>query len=219
MVRLTNAANPDLIVLLGDYGTSFHHNRPLSAALYERCFPSLGFMLGQLRAKDGILAVLGNHDHYYDAARVTTWLESLGARVLVNDHVVMTRGADRLAIGGVDDALEGQVDPMGGAGRRPPDTPLIVLSHNPDGVLSLSRASGAGLVLSGHTHGGQVVIPLFGAPVTFTRVCGRHTASGWVSNTPVPLYVSKGVGAQWPIRFRCPPEVLVVRLRADQQPA
>ena len=110
---------------------------------------------------------------------------------------------------------------MGGAGNRPGEAPLIVLSHNPDGVLSLCRESRARLVLSGHTHGGQVVLPLYGAPVTFTRICGRQTASGWIPNATAPLYVSRGVGAQWPIRFRCPPEVLIIRLRVgdDQQPA
>ena len=221
MVELTNAAGADLIVLLGDYGASFHYNRPLSAALYEWSLPSLGFALRRLISRDGTVAVLGNHDHYHDAGRVTDWLGSIGATVLVNSHVTIRRGEHELAIGGVGDALEGHVDPMGGAAPRRPGTPLVVLSHNPDGVLSLAPDSGAALVLSGHTHGGQIVLPLYGAPLTFTRICGRRTASGWVPNPAAPLYVSRGVGAQWPIRFRCPPEVLVVRLRVapDQQPA
>ena len=221
MVELTNAADADLIVLLGDYGVSFHYNRPLSAAFYEWSLPSLRFALGKLRSRDGMVAVLGNHDHYHDAARVAEWLRSLGAQVLMNSHVVVHRGEQSLAIGGVGDALESHVDSMGGAALRPPGTALVVLSHNPDGVLSLSTECAAGLVLSGHTHGGQIVIPGYGAPVTFTRICGRRTASGWVPNPTAPLYVSKGVGVQWPVRFRCPPEVLIVQLRvsADQQPA
>ena len=221
LVAMSNAAVPDLIVLLGDYGASFRHNRPLSAAFYEWSLPALGFALRKLRSRDGIVAVLGNHDHYHDAGRVTNWLQALDAHVLVNSHVVIRRGGRQLAIGGVGDALEGHVDAKGGAGSRPRGTPLIVLSHNPDGVLSLSRDAGVSLVLSGHTHGGQIVIPGYGAPVTFTRVCGRRTASGWVPNPIAPLYVSRGAGAQWPIRFCCPPEVLIVRLRVKpgQQPA
>lgn len=221
MVEISNGADPDLVVLLGDYGASFHYNRPLSAALYEWALPALGFALRRLRSRDGMVAVLGNHDHYHDAARVVTWLQELGAHVLVNSHVVLQRGEHRLVIGGVGDALEGHVDAMGGAGSRPPGGPLVVLSHNPDGVLSLAKEAGAQLVLSGHTHGGQIVIPGYGAPVTFTQVCGRQTASGWVPNPTAPLYVSRGVGAQWPIRFCCPPEVLIVRLRATstQHPA
>jgi hypothetical protein len=221
MVTRTNDANADLVVLLGDYGASMKRSRALSAALYEQAFPALGFALRSLRSRDGVVAVLGNHDHYYDGRRVAEWLRSTGAQVLINAHVVVQRAGRRLAIGGVGDALEDSVDPMGGAASRPAGIPLVVLSHNPDGVLALSKDCGAALVLSGHTHGGQIVIPGYGAPVTFTRICGRRTASGWVPNAIAPLYVSKGIGAQWRVRFRCPPEVLVVRLRPadDQQPA
>ncbi len=221
IVALANAADADLLVLLGDYSASFGHNRRLSAACYERSLPALDIALRKLRSRDGVVAVLGNHDHYYDGARVAEWLRSLGARVLINDHVVVRRGHQALAIGGVGDALEDEVDPMGGARDRPAGTPLVILSHNPDCVLALSKDCGAGLVLSGHTHGGQIVLPGYGAPVTFTKVCGRRTASGCVPNAIAPLYVSTGAGAQWPIRFRCPPEVLVVRLRVPpaQQPA
>jgi predicted MPP superfamily phosphohydrolase len=101
-----------------------------------------------------------------------------------------------------------------------------VLSHNPDGVRILSPDLGEPLVLSGHTHGGQIVLPLYGAPLTMSRVCGRATASGWVPNPWFPLYVARGVGVQIPIRFGAPPELLVARLRSaecvgrsrDQQP-
>ncbi len=221
MVALANAPDADLCVLLGDYGASFKHNRLLSATCYERALPALGNALRRLRSRDGLVAVLGNHDHYYDGSRVTEWLRALGVRVLINDHIVVHREDGALAIGGVGDAIEDRVDPLGGGGARPEGVPLIVLSHNPDGVLALAKECGARLVLAGHTHGGQISVPGYGAPVTFTTVCGRRTASGWVPNGTAPLYVSRGVGSQWPIRFRCPPEVLVVRLRVvpDQQPA
>jgi predicted MPP superfamily phosphohydrolase len=220
MVSLVNDADPDLVVLLGDYGASFEHNRTLSATCYERALPALGVALRKLRSRDGLVAILGNHDHYYDGERVAAWLRSIGARVLINDSITLQRGDSELVVGGVGDALEDRVDPMGGAGGRQPGTPLIVLSHNPDAVLALSDDCRADLVLAGHTHGGQVVIPAYGAPVTLTRICGRRTASGWVPNERARLYVSTGIGSQWPIRFWCPPEVLVVQLRvAAQQPA
>ncbi len=220
MVSLVNTANADLIVLLGDYGASFEHNRALSATTYERALPSLGVALRRLQSRDGLVAILGNHDHYYDGSRVAEWLRSLGAQVLVNDSVILRRDHAELVIGGVGDALEDRVDPRGGVDERGAHAPLIVLSHNPDGVLELSKDCGADLVLAGHTHGGQIVIPGYGAPVTFTRICGRRTARGWIPNDCAPLYVSAGIGSQWPVRFRCPPEVVVVRLRAaDQQPA
>ncbi len=220
IVLACNAARPDLVVLLGDYGVSFEHSQPLSAVAYRQAFPSLALAFGELLAPDGCVAVLGNHDHYYDGQQVADWLRTMNARVLINDHLVIQRSNARLVIGGVGDANEDRVDPRGGAGHQPPSTPIIVLCHNPDGVRHLVHDAGIGLVISGHTHGGQVVIPGYGALATHTRVCGRRTASGWIPNQGVPLYVTRGVGVQTPVRFRCPPELVIMRLRVpDQQPA
>ncbi len=221
MVRVSNNANPDLVVLLGDYGISFEHNRALSGIAYRSALPALTQAIRQLRARDGCVAVLGNHDHYYDAEHVSGWLQSLGIPVLRNDSLVLRRANAALVIGGVGDALEDRVDALGGAGQQPPGSAIVVLCHNPDGVLALDPAARIGLVLAGHTHGGQIVIPGFGAVVTYSAICGRRSASGWVPNDRAPLYVSRGIGVQIPIRFGCPPELLIVRLRvaSDQQPA
>ena len=220
VVNMSNGARPDLVALLGDYGISFEHNQTLSAQVYRRAFPSLLTALRELRAPDGCVAVLGNHDHYYDGRQVASWLRSISARVLINDHIVIERAGARLVIAGVGDAYEDRVDAFGGAGKQPSGTPIVVLSHNPDGIEFLDIRAGIGLVISGHTHGGQIIIPGYGAVATHTRICGRKRASGWIPNPKVPLYVSRGVGVQTPIRFRCPPELLVVRLRVpDQQPA
>ena len=221
MVQMSNDASPDLVVLLGDYGISFEHNRKLSGISYRYALPDLTRALRELRTRDGCVAVLGNHDHYYDARHVTDWLHSLGIPVLRNDHVVLRRGDATLVIGGVGDALEDRVDAAGGAGRQSPQAALVVLCHNPDGVQALDPEAPIGLVLAGHTHGGQIVLPGIGALVTYSRMCSRRSASGWVPNARVPLYVSRGIGVQVPIRFRCPPELLIVRLRvaSNQQPA
>ena len=219
VIRLSNAATPDLVALLGDYGISFEHNQLLSARAYRHAFPSLLGALREIRAPDGCVAILGNHDYYFDGRQVGEWLQPI-ARVLVNDHIILQRDDARLIIGGVGDTYEDRVDPLGGAGRQPSGTPVIVLSHNPDAVEQLDAQASIELVLSGHTHGGQVVIPGYGAVTTHARICGRKTASGWIPNARLPLYVSRGVGVQTPIRFRCPPELVIVRLRiADQQPA
>lgn len=216
IIAAANAASPDLVVLLGDYGVSFKHNRRLSTAAYQRALPALGRELHRLRSRDGLVAVLGNHDHYYDAGRTAEWLGALDARVLMNDHVVIHRNGASLIVSGTGDALEGEVDPMAGVCDRSTGIPIVVLAHNPDAVLSLSCSADIGLVLSGHTHGGQIVIPGYGAPVTLSKICGRRTASGWVSTGIAPLYVTRGAGSQFPVRFRCPPEVLIVRLRLSQ---
>jgi predicted MPP superfamily phosphohydrolase len=215
-VTLSNEAAPDLVALLGDYGISFKHQRPISRILYERALPAARSVLAGLEARDGVVAVLGNHDYYADAALVREWLASLDARVLVNARAIVERDGARLVVAGLDDVTEGAPEPRAGcaAGERP----HLVLSHNPDGVRVLSPDLGEPLVLSGHTHGGQIVLPLYGAPLTMSRVCGRTTASGWVPNPWFPLYVARGVGVQIPIRFGAPPELLVVRLRrADDE--
>jgi predicted MPP superfamily phosphohydrolase len=133
--------------------------------------------------------------------------------VLVNQCVCIERGGARLAVGGVDDFKRGEVDPYGGCAGVPAGVPRVIISHNPDGVTALAPDARVDLVLAGHTHGGQVVLPLLGAPMRHARVCGWHCASGWVPNPYAPLYVSTGVGSFLPLRFNCPPEVLAVKLR------
>jgi predicted MPP superfamily phosphohydrolase len=210
------AARPDAVVLLGDYGASFKWKLPARANrwLYRHSLDELTPVLRTLRAPDGVLAVLGNHDYWFDADAVARWLDGLGVRVLDNDCVVVHRGAGALAIGGVADASEGRVDTAGGCGRVAADVPRVVLSHHPDAILDLAPGVRVDLVLAGHTHGGQVVIPFIGAPIRLARVCGWKTAGGWVPNERAPLYISRGVGSQVPVRFWCTPEVVIVRLRS-----
>ncbi|HEU4564489.1 MAG TPA: hypothetical protein VFS05_07570, partial [Gemmatimonadaceae bacterium] len=198
----------------GDYGVSFKRSYSMSRRFYRAEMPFMAPLLRQMRAPDGILAVLGNHDHYYNAPAVRAWLEECGIRVLVNERVELCRGDARLAIAGVDDEKTGQVDPMAGCESLDPGVPVVLLSHNPDGVLKLSPKVKPGLVLSGHTHGGQVVLPFYGAPIRFSRIGGRHHARGWIPNHVAPLFVSAGVGSQVPLRLNCDPDVLIVRLRA-----
>jgi predicted MPP superfamily phosphohydrolase len=132
----------------------------------------------------------------------------------VNEAMLVARGGARLAIAGLDDVREGRPDPQAGCEGVPPGVPRIVLSHNPDGVLKLAPSVRPALVLSGHTHGGQVVLPFYGAPIRVSRITTRKAASGWIPNRYAPLFVTTGVGSQIPLRFGSVPEVLIVRLRA-----
>ena len=215
-VRMANDTDPDVVVLLGDFSVSFETVwRSASPWLYDRALPELTAPLRALRARDGVLAVLGNHDHYAGIERTLRWLPTIGARLLRNDGVVISRGDARLVIGGVDDWFEGAVDPWGGCRELPNDAPTVVLSHVPDGVLALDPARRVDRVLAGHTHGGQYVVPGLGAPVPFSRVATRRHAAGWVPNPRAPLYVSRGVGVQMPGRFFAGPEVVLVELVKD----
>jgi len=211
-VRLANDASPNLIVLLGDYALSHSFLRTTSRWLYEWALPRMTNPLSGLRAPDGVLAILGNHDYDYDAAKVAALLRTTGARVLINECVVIEKGHARLGIGGVDDWTHGEIDPYGGCASLAPDVPRVVLSHNPDGALEFASNARIDLVLAGHTHGGQIVLPWLGAPARHCSVCDASSASGWVARAPVPLYVTRGVGVLLPFRFNCPAEVLIVRL-------
>lgn len=211
-VALTRATRPDVIVLLGDYGISYWAIPRTSRRLYAWAMRALAPILRELHAPDGVIATIGNHDHEGDLGAVRDWLRALGALVLVNDHVLVARGDARLAIAAVDDYKYGAIDARRALAGVPDDVPRIVLSHNPDGVRALAPDVRVDLVLAGHTHGGQVVLPWLGAPLRHATVCGRHTASGWVPNARAPLYVSRGVGSMMPIRISCPPEVVAVRL-------
>ena len=210
-VAVARSAQPDLVLLLGDYGASVGWSRAISARFYRSAMPAAGPLLAALDAPDGVIAVLGNHDYYFDGTAVADWLRGLGVRVLVNEHVVIARDGAQLVIGGTDDLDRGRVDPAAGCAGAPP-APTIVLAHNPDSVTRLTPARRVDLVMSGHTHGGQIVLPAYGALVTFAEICTRTSPSGWVPNGRAPLLVSRGLGGDIPLRFNCPPEVMIVRL-------
>lgn len=211
-VHLANDASPDLIVLLGDYALSHSFVRTVSRWLYEWALPRMSDSLRALHAPDGVLAILGNHDYDYDPAKVAAWLRSLGVRVLINDCVVIQKGNARLGVGGVDDWTHGKIDAHGGCASLAADVPRVVLSHNPDGALELASTARVDLVLAGHTHGGQIVLPWIGAPARHCSACDAWSASGWITRAPVRLYVTTGVGVLLPFRINCPAEVLIVRL-------
>jgi len=220
-VETTNAAAPNAVVLLGDYGESFRRMPSQSRDWYRDAMREMTPELSRLRAADGVFAVLGNHDHYAGASAVVDWLEQVGATVLVNRCHRMTKHQAALRIAGLDDLREGTIDPLAGCDPSD-DVPTIVLSHNPDGLLRLDARLRVDAVLAGHTHGGQIILPGFGAPITMAQSCGRRTASGWITNPRAPLYVTRGLGEQLPLpmRINCPSEILVLRLRAaSQQPA
>lgn len=213
-VDITNDQAPDAIALLGDYGSSFKRARSLSYRLYHDALDTMTPELRRLRAKDAVVAVIGNHDYYADPAMVRRWLRGMGAVVLVNQVHRVTRDGHVLRLAGLDDVSEGSIDTRAGCDVKD-RSPTVVLSHNPDGIREIAPDVRVDVVLAGHTHGGQIVLPVLGAPFTMCRVCGRKTASGWVPNDRAPLYVTRGLGEQLPlpIRVRSQPEVLVLRLR------
>jgi predicted MPP superfamily phosphohydrolase len=214
-VDSANSVSPDLVALLGDYGSSFKKAPSVSQRWYRDSMTAMTPLLRDLRAHDGIVAVLGNHDHYASASLVRAWLTSLDAELLVNRARFVTRSASRLRVAGLDDVAEGVPDPTAGC-ELADQTPTVLISHDPDGLLGLDSRLRIDVMLAGHTHGGQIVVPGYGAPITMSRICGRRSASGWVPNQRASLYVTRGLGEQLPlpIRINSVPEVLVLRLRS-----
>jgi len=212
-VALSNAQSPDLVALLGDYGTSEGFLRSFWRRHYLQMHAELGPVLAKLSARDGIVAVIGNHDHYGGADETEQWLSALGVEVLRDRCHPVARADGTLHIVGIHDYWEGDVTDASVRSLVDAQTPTIILSHHPDAVVHCAHP-GVALVLSGHTHGGQVVLPWIGAPVTRSEICTSRHASGWIPNPHVPLFVSSGVGAQIPIRFGTRPEVVLLTLRS-----
>jgi predicted MPP superfamily phosphohydrolase len=173
--------------------------------------------LARLRGSLGTFAVLGNHDHYVEnAAALRRKIEDAGIDVLHNRAVVLERAGARLVLAGVDDLLMGTPDldaALAAAGPRAAGTPVVLLSHNPD-LFFDAAARGITLVLSGHTHGGQVRLP--GLPVLVRQSRYRLDEGRYVSaSRGAEIVVSRGFGATGvPLRLHCPPEAVLLQLVA-----
>jgi uncharacterized protein len=200
-VEETNALKPDVILLGGDYVTrGTRYIRPVAD------------VLARLRAPMGVYSVLGNHDHFAAPDLIRSALKQAGIVNVNNGGVWLTRDGARIRIGGVGDLWEDKQDlraALDGATER---DAVILLSHNPDYAMNLTDPR-VRLVLSGHTHGGQIILPRIGALVTNSSY-GDRLVSGLVPFETFQLYVSRGLGTVVvPLRYRCPPELTLLTLR------
>jgi len=169
--------------------------------------------LGGVRARDGTIAVLGNHDHWVGEERAISALSERGVTVLANSHLRLDRGGSAIYLAGVHDASYMARDDLEAALTGIPDSaPVILLSHAPE-IVFQPLASRAALVLSGHTHGGQIVLPWLG-PLYVPSPIGRSRAAGLHRLGRQWLFVNRGLGEVFPpIRINCPPQVVVLTLR------
>jgi uncharacterized protein len=202
VVRTTLALGPDLVLLGGDYISK--------AAKYAGpCFD----VLAGLRAPLGVFGVLGNHDYWHGPAEVKAGFAAAGIGELTNAGVWLERGGGRLRLAGVDDLWCGKPDTRPAVGDATPADPCLLVSHNPD-IAEKLRDSRVGLVLSGHTHGGQVYIPGYGAPIVPSRY-GQKYLRGLVQSPATQVYVSRGLGTVTPpMRYNCPPELTLITLKS-----
>ena len=222
-IAISNAENPDLVVITGDFVTS--DPRPIQ---------QLATRLKQLTSKAGVYGCLGNHDLVYRASKpiITKTLAQAKIKILWNE-VVYPLGKD-LALAGLPDFWSREFEPAPVLSSIADNIPRIVLSHNPDSaeILQTWRVD---LQLSGHTHGGQIVIPNYGPLVALLPKIRKHTpkplrdripylrdcfqvvkhwkwSEGWHQIGRNQLYINRGLGTYAPGRLFCPPEVTVILL-------
>lgn len=201
IIAIVNSLNPDLIVITGDF-VSYESNGHVDWLAAE---------LGNLQARDGVFAVLGNHDHWSGADRVRKGLKNGGVIELQNTFHTITRGEAVLHIAGIDshyigvarlDKLMSVLPDMGTA---------ILLAHEPD-FADVAAATGRfELQLSGHSHGGQINIPILGRP--FLPDYAKKYPRGLYQINGMKLYTNRGLGMiHLPFRFNARPEVTLFTL-------
>lgn len=202
-VEIVNGLQPDVVALTGDFtfgGRSY----------VEPCAE----VLQGLKARVGVYAVLGNHDYYVGAGHVTRALKQAGCNVLIDrldrlDH----RGA-QLWLVGLDDFYYGHTDVKRLLRDVPPAQPRVALAHNPDSIEACaSKQQHVDLMMAGHTHGGQIRLPLVGAP-HISSDYGQRYALGLNRKDRMQVYTTRGLGTiLLPARWDCPPEIVLYTLR------
>jgi predicted MPP superfamily phosphohydrolase len=204
IVVRTNALNPDLIVLLGDYMSpnSWHSHR------VEPEVTAAG--LKKLKAPLGVYSVLGNHDWWYNGARVRRAFEQNGMRVLEDEAAEISWHDKSFWLVGLADLWTRPQHINETIAKVPAGSTIIALTHNPDIFPRLPPS--VPLLLAGHTHGGQVNFPLFGTPIVPSRFGARYTA-GHLFENGHHLFVTTGIGTSiLPVRFRVTPEIVLLTI-------
>ena len=206
LVGLVNAEEPDLVLITGDFATYSRLHSKI------RHLPDLVAPLKRLRAPDGSFAVLGNHDHKTNAQVVRRVLAASGVTELCNTVLTLRRGGASLHLCGVDSALEGVSRPERVLERLPKEGAAILLAHEPDVADEVAATGRFDLQLSGHSHGGQLGLPLLRFP--FLPKLSRKYPVGLYRVGKMFLYTNRGLGAHPRFRFACRPEITVFTLRA-----
>ena len=211
-VDLANSLNPDLIALTGDYVTSGSYYDHSAARNALPCAE----ILSDLRAPLGVFATLGNHD-LCNPRFITRALEAQGVPVLRNSAVYVERAGARLWIAGVEDVIDGHARLDQALQFVPESGTTILLAHEPD-FADVAKKYPVALQLSGHSHGGQVRLPIIDS--LFFPKLGRKYPAGMYRVGEMALYTNSGLGTVFlPVRFNCPPEVTLLTLRVGSGPA
>ncbi len=207
LVELANAQNPDLIVLLGDYVSQTH----IAEGALKMPSETVAENLKGLQAKYGVYAVIGNHDWFYDEAKITGEFENAGIRVLSNEVAEIKVGDEIINLWGIEDYWKNRTVPRYPFDGITDKKNIIAITHNPDSLLKAPNE--VSLMLAGHTHGGQIKFPIYGG-IAFVN--DPRLMEGFIEVDGKHVFVTTGVGCTGPqIRFRVPPEIAVLKLTAQ----
>lgn len=204
LVAEINGHEPDLVLLGGDFVI---HGVPFGDFVAP---DATAAVLAGLQARDGVVAVLGNHDWWYNGADVRQALERVGITVLENQTLAVATESNTLWIAGLADDTTRWPDLPKTLAQVTGPGPVIVLAHDPASFATVPFEPV--ITLAGHTHGGQVYLPFIGAPIVPGRAPRRY-AYGLIQEAGRALYVTSGIGTSiLPIRFNMPPEIVVLTL-------
>ena len=204
VVQLVNEQEPDLVVMTGDF-VSY-----VLKGITERMIKAFS----ELNPKEATLAVQGNHDHWMGPENIRAIFRASGVLELANDVYTIQRGEATLHIAGVDDITVGAHDLESVLAKLPLDGTAILLAHEPDYADTSAQTGRFALQLSGHSHGGQIVLPKIGAllrgPGFFKYPNGLYKVQEMLQ------YTNRGVGTHvFRVRYNCPPEITVITLKPE----
>jgi len=208
VVDLITIQKPDILLITGDFVIGHNYDESARQALKD-----LVTVLSPVAREIPSFAVLGNHDYWINADAVRQMLSSCGIMDLSNKVYALNRNAEYLYLCGVDDVWEGDVRLHEVITQLPDESAAILLAHEPDLADKSARTNKFDLQISGHSHGGQVVIPLLGPPIL--PHLGWKYPNGLYRVGNMYQYTNRGLGmAKLPIRVNCPPEITIFQFES-----
>ncbi len=225
VVEKANEQDADLIVLLGDYISEKNENLTSDYRSLKMPLSEIAENLKGLRANLGVFAVLGNHDGFYGDEEIAVELERVGIDVLQNELRIIEKDGHKFRVLGLKDHLKLNSwysfasDIRAVLAKNAPGGDIVVLEHSPDILYVLNYQKTLGkdfkLMLAGHTHGGQVWLPVLGTPMVPSSF-GQKYAYGHIKENDVDMFVTSGIGTSiLPIRFMMPPEIAVLTILSE----
>lgn len=194
--------HPDLCLVTGDYRFEDHGS-------CDAVYPLMRRLRSKIRSRDGVFAILGNHD----VSPIAHELDAMGYRMLINEAVEISRGSESIWVAGLDDPFDYRCDDLPGAfAEVPHDAFKLLMVHTPE-LYRDAAAANTALYLCGHTHAGQIQLPYFGC-IRHNCPCPKELAYGLWREGEMYGYTSPGLGCSaLPVRYNCPPELIVFELR------